>query len=144
MQIADYAFKGDGSLTAVSLGAALTDMGKYVFYGCDGLTVYCESESVPETWNVLWNASFRPVIGGCFLWEGAVMNFGGNADAIENGIALNGISAPYRAGYTFAGWSTTEGGEAEYLCEEIMQAANGTKLYAVWVAVENQSIGVSE
>ena len=46
----------------------------------------------------------------------------------------SGVYPPYREGYTFMGWSTSEDGEVMYTMEEV---ANGTApidtvLYAVW------------
>jgi uncharacterized repeat protein (TIGR02543 family) len=56
-----------------------------------------------------------------------------NDAKIDNQKAVNGISAPYRAGYDFAGWSIVEGGKtADYTMETLTQAPNGTTLYAVW------------
>ena len=53
----------------------------------------------------------------------------------ENENALNGISNPERAGYTFVGW-TTEAGETnvEYTAENLASAPIGATLYAIWLA----------
>ena len=135
-EIEDYAFKGDALLSSVTIPASLDQMGKHVFYGCNQLTFYCEASAAPQSWNALWNSAFRPVIWECVVSDGAVTAFSGNASAIENGVALNGISGPYRAGYLFVGWATAEGGEAVLSAARLYEAADGSRLYAVWELTE--------
>ena len=53
--------------------------------------------------------------------------------SISNPNAVNGIAAPARAGYDFAGWTTVQGGTvAEYDMTTMQSVADGTVLYAVW------------
>ena len=44
----------------------------------------------------------------------------------------NEFTGPRRAGYTFMGWATEDGGTVAYSAAEISQAPIGTVLYAVW------------
>ncbi|MDR3318211.1 MAG: InlB B-repeat-containing protein, partial [Clostridiales bacterium] len=58
------------------------------------------------------------------------------ASSISNPTAANGISAPYRAGYTFGGWATTFGGTTPaYTAANVNSATNGTTLYAIWTEI---------
>ena len=44
---------------------------------------------------------------------------------------------PERAGYYFAGWTTTEGAtEVVYKADQLLEVAEGTVLYAVWIEGE--------
>ena len=55
---------------------------------------------------------------------------------ITDQYAVNGIAAPERADYTFAGWATSP--DAEVLCSaaELGNIAPGTTLYVVWTVAE--------
>ena len=136
-EIGDCAFKGDGNLKSVVLSKNLTNVGKYAFYGCNFLTIYIDKDAVPSTWNTVWNVSFCTVVWDCVTFEGAVLNFSGDASSFENIIAVNEMSAPYRPGYIFVGWSRTEDGEAEVSIGELSAAADGTTFYAVWAEQVN-------
>ena len=128
-EIGRYAFRGDAALKSVTLGAVLERVGLNAFYGCHALTVYAEAAAPGESWDGLWNSSFRPVFWGCTLREGAVSEVPG-AGSSENGEALNGVFAPFRPGYVFGGWSRN-GGEA-IPAEELFAAGEGP-FAAVWV-----------
>ncbi len=133
--IGNYAFRGCKTLRSVVIPDTLVSMGKHTFYGLDNTTIYCEAEGIPAYWNERWNTSFRPVVWGCTLSEDNkyVVSVNKTAEGIINPDALNGVTAPVRFGYTFAGWTTVpEGTEAEYAAEEIAQAPDGTTLYAIW------------
>ena len=57
---------------------------------------------------------------------------------LDNHEAAGGIADPVREGYTFAGWSTVEGGsEIHYSSSAIKEAPEGTVLYAIWKEVNN-------
>ena len=103
------------------------------------MTIYCETTSAPITWEKAWNSSFRPVLWGCVLSEdnSYVVSFIKNEGTIQNADAVNGISAPVREGYTFAGWATVADGVPVYTASEVADAPNGTILYAVWQADAN-------
>jgi uncharacterized repeat protein (TIGR02543 family) len=52
---------------------------------------------------------------------------------LANPNAINGLSAPLRAGYDFGGWTTVENGTTEeYTMETLINAPDNTKLYAIW------------
>ena len=129
--VGDYAFKGASALRSITLGSGVTQIGQQAFYGCNALTIYCGAQAAPEDWHDLWNVSFRPVFWGCTIADGAVMRIAGDA-LVENGVAIGGISAPYRQGYTFAGWSTSSDGGAQIAAGELADALQGSLLYAVW------------
>ena len=156
-ELGDCAFKGCASLPAVTtteqmtkLGAhslrglnaatyflvreGVTDISQHAFYNCLNATIYCEGDAPLSGWNDRWNSSFRPVIWGCTLSSDGsyVVSFVKSADTVDNFDAINGIQAPVRAGYTFTGWSTTDGGAVAYDAASIMDAPDGSTLYAVW------------
>ena len=133
--IGDFALRGNLAATSVILKNTLTDVGQHAVYGNSKLTVYTEFSEISEFWNGSWNSSFRPVVLGCTLsGDGSyVVSFEKNANSILNSDAVNGISAPHRDGYIFAGWATEAGGEAEYSAENITEAPDGTVLYTVWL-----------
>ena len=89
------AFRGCTGLKSMTLGAGVSEIGSYAFYGCDSLTLYCEAAGLGNAWDLLWNASFRPVVWGCTL-------------------------------------ATRNGTVADYEADEVMQAPDGTMLYAIW------------
>jgi uncharacterized repeat protein (TIGR02543 family) len=78
------------------------------------------------------------VVWGCTLSEDGsyVVSFTKTASSISNPTATNGISAPYREGYTFGGWATVEGGTASYTAANVNSAADDTVLYAIWIENE--------
>jgi uncharacterized repeat protein (TIGR02543 family) len=60
-----------------------------------------------------------------------------NENSIQNADAVNGIAAPVRDGYTFAGWATEAEGPVVYAVSDVMTVPNGTILYAVWKTDSN-------
>jgi len=63
-----------------------------------------------------------------------VVSFTKSASSIDNPTATHGITAPYRKGYMFGGWSTMNGGTtAAYTAANVNTAPNGTTLYAIWI-----------
>jgi len=90
--------------------------------------------------------SGRPVLFGVELSECrtfvAAFNRGNN---IRNHNAVNGISAPFRKGYTFGGWSLTpvEAGDryarVAFSAENVYRASSNARLYAIWL--DNRFIG---
>jgi uncharacterized repeat protein (TIGR02543 family) len=134
--IGNYAFYNCSGLTgALTIPNSVTTIGTYAFNGCSGLTIYAEAASKPSEWDNSWNYSNRPVVWGCTLSTDKtyVVSFTKTASSISNPTATDGISAPYRAGYTFGGWSTTSGGTTPaYTAANVNNAPNGTTLYAIW------------
>ena len=54
-------------------------------------------------------------------------------NTLTNPYATNGIAAPVREGYTFAGWATEQGSkQVAYTIENMAEAPEGTVLYAIW------------
>jgi uncharacterized repeat protein (TIGR02543 family) len=132
--ISDYAFRNCNGLKSVILPASITTIGKHAFNGANNVTFYTEYAARPALWIGQWNTSYRPVVWGCTLSEDKtyVVSFTKSAASITDDRAVNGMNAPTRAGFTFDGWATAEGGSVAYSMEDIMSAPNGTTLYAVW------------
>ena len=122
------------SATQFLIREGVTDIAQHAFYGSLNATIYCEGDAPLSGWNARWNSSFRPVIWGCTLSSDGsyVVSFVKSEKTVDNFDAINGIAAPVRAGYVFAGWSTTDGGTVAYDAASIMDAPDGTTLYAVW------------
>lgn len=131
--IGESAFRYCTNLKSLTLGRSVTQIGRHAFYGAKKLTLYSESTSVPDGWSARFNSSYRPLVLGCtqdstFSYIASVQK---TDTSLYNYYIEGGISAPRRAGYTFVGWATTQGGTAEFSAAEIYKAPNGT-LYAVW------------
>jgi uncharacterized repeat protein (TIGR02543 family) len=136
--IGAYAFYNCSGLTSITIPSGVTSIGTYAFSGCTGLTIYAEAASKPSGWGNAWNYSSRPVVWGCTLSadNAYVVSFAKTASSISYPTATNGISAPYRAGYTFGGWETVEGGTTPaYTAANVNDAANGKVLYAIWTEI---------
>lgn len=132
--LGDYSFRNCNGLKSVVLPESLTTINKHVFNGCNNVTFYTEYSARPQLWIGQWNSSYRPVVWGCTLSEDKtyVESFTKTAASITNSSAVNGMSAPLRAGYEFAGWATSKDGEPVYTMETLLEVENGTTLYAVW------------
>ena len=122
--LGDYAFKGCSSLTSVVIPTGVEYMGVGVFDNCNYLTIYTSYASAPSGWSSNsglspiiggsdWNIDSRPVFWGCtlmttsgvpYVYSITLNAIAINGGRIENANAINGISAPTRAGYTFGGW----------------------------------------
>jgi uncharacterized repeat protein (TIGR02543 family) len=110
-------------------------IGKHAFYGLRNLTMYCRSAQAQPGWNGMYNSSHRPIFWGCKLSDdGAyVVAVTVGENTLTNPYATNGLSAPVREGYTFAGWATEQGSDTVvYTMQNMLEAAEGTVLYAVW------------
>ncbi len=59
------AFEEIDSLMEIVIPNSVISIGRKVFEGCNNLTIYCESESQPEGWDIDWNSSNRPVVWDC-------------------------------------------------------------------------------
>ena len=64
--IGAYAFAYCYSLESITIPDSVTIIGKEAFCKCRSLTIYCEAESQPESWNDRWNCGFEgKIIWGC-------------------------------------------------------------------------------
>jgi len=136
ISIGDRAFQICTGLTSIIIPGSVISIGQSAVVFCASLTIYTEVASRPSRWNSVWNEHNRPVIWGVTLSpdQTYAVSFTKTADSISNPAAQNGISAPYRAGYAFGGWATTEGGTtAAYTAANVNTAPNGTTLYAIWM-----------
>ena len=145
--IGKYAFKGCLALKSLLLRSSVEEIDAHAFYGCSNLTVYTDAKTAPTGWNTRWNSTYCPIIFGAELSEDGKYVVAVN---IEEGSVLNEksektvISAPEREGYEFVGWATEAQGEAVYTAAEIVNAANGTKLYSVWKEKTTESENPAE
>lgn len=139
-KVDDFAFMNCSKLESVTLGVNLTSLGKHVFMNDQSLTVYAEPSRAYSTWDGLWNSQFRPVVWGCELSadKGYVISVTIGENTFSNSIAENGLKDPTRIGATFAGWSTTQDGEASIEAKDIARMPIGTKLYSVWDDTETK------
>lgn len=62
--IGESAFEGCINLETIVIPKSVTKIGKNAFKNCDKLTIYCEIDKQPDTWDKNWNPNNRPVI-----WE---------------------------------------------------------------------------
>lgn len=138
VSVGDYAFRGCAGLTSVLINSSVEAIGAHAFYGCKQLTFYTSAEGPAEDWSGRWNSSFRPVVWGCTMSEdGAyVVSVTIGEGTITDQYAVNGIAAPERADYTFAGWATSPDAEVRFSAAELGNIAPGTTLYAVWTVAE--------
>lgn len=139
-KVDDFAFMNCSKLESVTLGVNLTSLGKHVFMNDQSLTVYAEPSRAYSTWDGLWNSQFRPVVWGCELSvdRGYVISVTIGENTFSNSTAENGFKDPTRIGATFAGWSTTQDGEATIDAKDIARMPIGTKLYSVWDDTETK------
>ena len=132
--IGRQAFRNCRGLTAVMIATTVTEIDKHAFYGCSSLTVYTEADKALDSWHKHWNSSYRPVIFGCeFSEDNSYVLYIVKSD-VSNLNATNKLSDPKREGYTFAGWgSSATASVAAFTSENLSDAENGRKLYAIWV-----------
>ena len=62
--IYDSAFRNCGSLVSITIPSSVNAIGNYAFRYCNNLTIYCEIDNKPKTWQKRWNDSERPVYFG--------------------------------------------------------------------------------
>ena len=125
-----------GGVRSVVISGGLDRMDAHAFYGCNVVTFYIEGENKSAEWGTGWNSSRRPVVWGVNLSEDGtyVTSLTVQADTFEYYETINAPAAPYRAGYSFLGWSRSENGtEIAYTARDVMKAPVGTKLYAVYM-----------
>ena len=137
-EIGRYAFRGLSSATSIYLSENVEVIGQHAFYGCNIATIYCEDVELQRLWHERFNSSYRPIVFGVTFSEDGtyVQSFTVTETAIDNHDALNGVTAPRRTGYTFAGWATEPAGEVVYAAADVATAPVGTTLYAVYTEGE--------
>ena len=59
-----FTFDGCRKLTAVFIPKSVKEVKATAFIGCSHLTIYCEAESLPSTWDKNWNTANCSVIWG--------------------------------------------------------------------------------
>lgn len=62
--IEEGAFKNCTALKKVKIPQSVITIGYWAFFGNRKLTIYCEAEACPKTWNKNWSGNRRPVIWG--------------------------------------------------------------------------------
>ncbi len=60
--IGESAFNGCSSLSSIYLPSTVTTLGYEAFKGCSNLTIYCELESQPSSWDNDYNPDNCPII----------------------------------------------------------------------------------
>ncbi len=131
--IGESAFRTCLSLSGIILNDNIISIGAHAFYGNRNITFYSEAGSAPESWDDLWNSTYRPVVWNCTFDETKTYVVSVEKSAISNYNAINGIYKPLRAGYEFSGWAAdADSGVVLYGAEELYLAYDGTVLYAVW------------
>ncbi len=134
-RIGSSAFSGCTRLTSVTMLALPAYVGENAFYSDNALTLYLSfGQEAASDWSPAWNIGFRPAVWGCVFTEDGALDSVTVGD-ISNPYSYLGLSAPYREGYVFVGWSTVRGGEGEIGANALKFVPNGTTVYAVWTPV---------
>jgi uncharacterized repeat protein (TIGR02543 family) len=131
--IGNYAFRGMKELKSVYLGANAEMIGKLAFYGATNATIYFEGTQLSEQWEQRWNASFMPIVMDAKLSEdhGYIVSWTAAEDGLVNISQYNQLVAPAREGYTFNGWTTTQG-SSDWQYADLTEVPVGTTVYSVW------------
>ena len=129
--IGNQTFRACLTLKSLTISSSLEYVGDFAFYGCDGLTLYFEHTAALGEWSEVWNATYCPAVFGCTLSpEGdAVVSVKGGA--VQNNFHITTLSSPAKEGYTFLGWSDTEGDTVAKYPTSAITEGEGV-LYAVW------------
>ena len=137
--IGAYAFKGCSEVLSIIIPPSVNEIFSNAFYGCAKATMYVCAAQGGVAWNSRWNSSYRPVVWNCILSEDGtyVASLTTGEPTITNTERLSsdifGVSAPERAGYTFAGWKAEDG--TEYAAYSVIDAPKGIRVTAVWEAI---------
>ena len=126
-------YKDYKNLETIFIPDSVTNIGKDAFAGCDKLTIYTSQESPLRGWISGWNSLDRPVVLGCILSEDKqyVISFNKEHTNPYYMNAANGVNNPYREGYEFDGWYTSDDfSGTQYM--DLTTAPNGI-LYAKWI-----------
>jgi uncharacterized repeat protein (TIGR02543 family) len=151
--IGDGAFSGATALTSITIPASVTTIGLSAFFGATSLTSVYFLGDAPivagedpfyfvangaQAYIKSGNTSF----GSEATWNGLVLavgvytvtynTSGGSAVTAQNyGANITAPTSPTRTGYTFAGWSATDGGSA-ITFPHTPASGSGITLYAKW------------
>ncbi|MDE6285288.1 MAG: InlB B-repeat-containing protein [Bacilli bacterium] len=124
------AYKDYKNLETIFIPKSVKSVGANVFVGCENLTIYAEEDESIAEWDIKWNSTSRPAIFGCKFTDSGDLYF---IKSIHNPFTYDEdiISNPYREGYEFDGWYTTDDFSGEKY-DDIKSAPNGT-LYSKWI-----------
>ena len=64
LSIGDSAFEGCNLILTIVIPKSVYSMGHYVFLTCPNLTIYCEANTQPTSWDDEWNYDNNPVVWG--------------------------------------------------------------------------------
>ena len=139
--ISGYAFQQCLSLKSLTIPSTVTTISYGISSFGEKLTYYTDLSSDPNTWDNHWNKADwisieRPVVWGCTLStdKSYVVSFTKTSTSITKSNAVNGISAPYRCGYTFGGWySNSSFSGTAISAKDIATASNNVTYYAKWI-----------
>ena len=103
----------------------------------NGLTIYVETPNGLSNWYISDNSSYNT-----FNWNSDEFLVTRDCTLSEDKtyvVSISGtgqnLNTPYRQGYTFGGWSLTEGGTtADYTAANVNTASGGATLYVIWTA----------
>jgi hypothetical protein len=62
--IGNHSFFRCSSLESLIIPESVTLMGQFLFEGCQNLTIYCEADYMPDSWQRTWNYTNLPVVWG--------------------------------------------------------------------------------
>jgi uncharacterized repeat protein (TIGR02543 family) len=157
--IADWAFYGASSLPSITIPSSVTAIGDGAFYATSSLTSIYFLGNAPATGGMDVFTGAGDIVGSTAyikststgfpsvgsLWNGLTVaigvyearynpNGGSTVTAssfVRNGSIASAPTAPTRSGYTFAGWSATDGGIAVTFPYSLGVNAD-TTLFAKW------------
>jgi len=134
MDILDVGVFANSGIKSITMPSEVAIISPSALSGAYGYTIYTQDSYTQATWK------------GQFMTKDCVIFFETEIE-YDNGAYVKSIlihvrnrmqaipTEPYREGYEFVGWTTTEGSEAaEYTMEDLISIdlINGTRLYAVW------------
>lgn len=129
-QIASKGFYECMSLLSMTIPQSTAIIGAHAFVNCHNLTIYTSLATQQPNWDVGWNSSGKSVFWGCALSnENYVVQF----VRMSSIFMQSNMSAPYRKGFVFAGWSLAEGDTTiAFTMDTVSTAEYGTILYTIW------------
>ena len=128
--IKEREYKDYKNLETIFIPDSVISVGNDVFEGCDNVTIYSSLAGSTSGWAQFWNRTSRPAIFGCKFTDSGALYFeklGYNPCIYAETVVNN----PYREGYEFDGWYTTEDYSGEKY-DDVESAPYGM-LYSKWV-----------